>query len=114
MLLVPAMTSMNSCLLFTDPDDFIVDSPYNQLTYTPFTSDQDLCVQVLIVDDDVLEPVEYFGISLSSDDSCIEFKQQTNQIAILDNDCTLSRREKFVPKQCMLYCSYLRQLCIVN
>ena len=41
------------------------------------------------MDDNFLETVEYFESSLSSDDSCVEFKQQINQIVILDNDCKL-------------------------
>ncbi len=40
-----------------------------------------------IVDDDIYELTEQFMVYLTTNDSCVEFKQEYTQVEILDDDC---------------------------
>ncbi len=42
-----------------------------------------------IVDDDIYEQTEQFMAVLTTNDSCVEFKQESTLISILDDDCEL-------------------------
>ncbi len=53
----------------------------------PDNADQDLCVSINIADDNVYEQTEQFMVYLTTNDSCVEFKQESTPISILDDDC---------------------------
>ena len=58
-----------------------------ELTFTPDNADQDLCVTIDIVDDDIYELTEQFMVYLTTNDSCVEFKHESTSVGILDDDC---------------------------
>ena len=58
-----------------------------EVLFTPDNYQEDLCVTVEIVDDSVLEELEYLQISLSTEDTCVDFKEQLASLGIADNDC---------------------------
>ena len=67
--------------------DFI--SERSIVVYTPLIATADaaiICERITIVDDLVIEPVESFTLSLSSDDSAITFDIDTLTVTIIDDD----------------------------
>ncbi len=62
-----------------------------ELTFTPENADQDLCVTIYIADDDIYELTERFVAVLTTNDSCVKFKQEFLPVEILDDDCELCR-----------------------
>ncbi len=69
------------------PEDF--SSSSYELTFTPDNAHQDLCVIINIADDAIYEQTEQFMVYLTTNDSCVEFKQESTPISILDDDCEL-------------------------
>ena len=55
----------------------------------PNNADQDLCVIIDILEDDIYELTERFMAVLTTNDSCVDFKQESTSVWILDNDCVL-------------------------
>ena len=97
-------------LLLPDPGDFTRDPLFVDVLFTPDNYQDDLCVAVEIVDDSVYEEeIEYLEVRLSTEDACVDFKEQSILLGIADNDCksdvhvspkTYSRRTMSVVSEC--------------
>ena len=70
-----------------DPGDFSVGGPYYELTFNPYNANEDLCVTIPINEDEIYEDSEVFIALLTTNDSCVDFKQDQSTVEILDNDC---------------------------
>ena len=51
-----------------------------------------ICVNVDIIDDELVEGMEEFGLSLSSSDQVVAFIIQTAVVVIEDNDCEYNHK----------------------
>ena len=75
------------CSLPSDPSDFTKSTLSEEVLLSPVSYQDDHCVNVTILDDSVYEEFEYLEVSLSTEDSCVEFKEQSIQLGIIDDDC---------------------------
>ena len=80
-------SSRFSLIFVSDPGDFTRPLLSEEVVFTPDNYETDLCVSVTIVDDSVYEEFEYFAVSLSTSDLCVEFKEELLPVGIADDDC---------------------------
>ncbi len=73
-------------LLFPDSNDFVVASLSEEVVLTPDNYQTDQCVTVTPLDDSVYEELEYFAVSLSTSDECLEFKEELILVGIANDD----------------------------
>ena len=72
-------------LTCTDGDDFVGVSPTN-IELTPSNINMLICVNITIIDDDIVEDEETFSCVLSSNDSAVVFSPNTSVVTIIDDD----------------------------
>ena len=73
--------------------DFVAISPPMQLEFdTMMSSDELICVDIAIIDDDLIENREcfYVVISVSNDDSAIEVDPGMARVCTIDDDSTFA------------------------
>ncbi len=80
------LTILKNCIFCADSTDFSVNSLSEEVMFTPDNYQDDLCVTVEILDDTIYEELEYFAVSLSTNDSCVEFKEELIPVAIADDE----------------------------
>ena len=74
------------CFVSLDPNDFTVSLLSEELVFTPDNYQTDICVTVALMDDSVYEEFEYFEVSLTTNEECIEFKEESISVSITDDD----------------------------
>lgn len=80
------------CLTTTAPNDYGPLEGYPLVFQTGDAINSTACVDVDIIDDEVVELVETFSVSLDSDDPVIIDPIQEATISIIDNDSKSSYR----------------------
>lgn len=70
-----------------------LESDYNytghyQLPFTSAVMSNEVCVNITIKDDIILEPPEDIRLTLSSTHGSVQFQTAISDVTIIDNDCT--------------------------
>ena len=91
------MFTFISSYIFKDPDDYFALEANNDVFFDIINDDtRRTCVEVVIVDDDLLEGTEFFSIEVVPDPFVVNIMQfpsnvlldpDVNFVEILDNDC---------------------------